>query len=121
MAKILLVDDDQFLREINSDILTSEGHEITTAVDGEDALAKLKAGTFDLILMDVILPKLTGLDVAEQCSKTNKIMTPIIFLTNSDDPKDISRIHALGAAYAIKSNLTPPDLIALVKKNLQQA
>lgn len=116
MANILLVDDDQLLREINGDILRSEGHAVTVSVDGEDAFEKIKQTKFDLILLDVILPKLTGFDVAAKARQELNLTTPIIFLTNADDPKDKLQAQALGGEYAMKSSLMPPDLINLVKK-----
>lgn len=118
MAKILLVEDDQFLREVNTDVLKAEGYEITTAVDGQDALQKIKAGNWDIVLMDVVLPKLGGFDVVEQVKNEQPITAPLLFLTNSEFVEDKKRAEALGGVYVIKSALTPPELIALVKKHL---
>ena len=120
MANILLVEDDQMLREINSDILTSEGHAITTAVDGQDALTKIQSGKWDLILMDVLLPGMNGFEVIEKLKNEMHIQVdvPLVFLTNMDEEKDKARAQALGGSYVIKGNLTPPDLVALVSRSL---
>jgi DNA-binding response OmpR family regulator len=118
MAKILLVEDDQFLREINADILKSEGYDVITAADGIEALSKIKSDSWDLILMDVVLPKMGGFEIVEQVKKEKQITTPIIFLTNSEYIEDKKRATDLGGIYAIKSSLTPPDLVALIKKHL---
>lgn len=122
MAQILLVDDDQFLREINSDTLISEGHQVTTALDGEDAYNKIKTNAYDLILLDVILPKMTGIEAVQKLKQESiQLKAKIIFLTNSDEIKDKAEAEALGGNFVMKSSLTPPDLIALVTKTLQNA
>jgi CheY-like chemotaxis protein len=118
MDKVLLVEDDLLLREINSDVLQSEGYMVTVAVDGEEALSKIKSGGWDLILMDVVIPKLNGFDVIERAKNEVQLMAPVVFFTNSDDPKDRERVKVLGGSYVIKGNITPPELIAIVKKNI---
>lgn len=121
MARILLVEDDELLREINTDVLKSEGYEVLVAVDGQDALDKVKMGNWDMILMDVVLPKFGGLEVIEQAKKEQAITAPLVFLTNSEFIEDRKRAMDLGGTYAVKSNLTPPELIALVKRHLHKA
>ena len=118
MDKVLLVEDDLLLREINSDILQSEGYMVTVAVDGEEALSKIKAGGWDLILMDVVIPKINGFDVIERAKNEVQLMSPVVFLTNSDDPIDKDRVKVLGGSYVMKGNITPPELVALVKKHI---
>ena len=120
MAKILLVEDDQLLREINTDILSSEGFEVVSAVDGEDAFEKIRTSQWDLILMDVVIPKMNGFEVIDKVKDELKmqLLAPLIFLTNMDDEKDKSRAESLGGTYVIKGNLTPPDLVELVRKSI---
>ena len=67
MAKILIVEDDKALQEVYSDTLgAEEGYEIDTADDGETALQKMQQGGWDLVLFDIILPKINGLDIMER-------------------------------------------------------
>lgn len=121
MANILLVEDDQMLREINTDVLQSEGYTVTVAMDGEQALSALQTGKWDVILMDVLIPKMDGFAVIEKAkSELHLSMSaPIVFLTNMDEEKDKLRAQELGGSLVIKGNLTPPDLIALVQQKLQ--
>ena len=61
--KILVAEDDQFLRELYSDVLKGEGYNIEVAMDGEEAFQKMSKGGWDLVLLDIIMPKMSGLDV----------------------------------------------------------
>jgi CheY-like chemotaxis protein len=113
MAKILIVEDDKFLQEVYVDTLKSAGHDIDTADDGEIALQKVKQGGFDLILVDIILPKINGLDVIAQAKlalQTNPNKC-VIFLTNLDKGEEIKKALELGNGYLIKSQITPGDLV----------
>ena len=120
MANILLVEDDQMLREVNSDILSSEGYTVTTAIDGQDALSKIQSGKWDLILMDVLIPGMNGFEVIEKLKNELhvQVAAPLIFLTNMDEEKDKARATALGGSYVIKGNLAPPDLVTLVQRSI---
>lgn len=113
MAKILVVEDDELLRQIYSDTLIAEGYTVETAEDGEVALAKIKQGGWDLVYLDIILPKMNGLDIIEKI-KSEPAAEPnkcIIFLTNLDKGEEIKKALLLGNGYIIKSQITPGDLI----------
>ncbi len=121
--KILIAEDDEFLRELYADILKTEGYQVTTAVDGEDALQKLSQGGWDLVLLDIIMPKLSGLEVAKKAKEMPQPQVPnksIIFLTNLDKGEEIKEALLLGTGYLIKSQITPGDLIKEVKLYLAQ-
>ena len=121
--KILLAEDDEFLKQLYTDVLSAEGYTVETAIDGEEALAKVSAGGWDLILLDIIMPKLNGLDVVK---KTKELPIPavpnkcIIFLTNLDKGEEIKEALLLGNGYLIKSQITPGDLVKEVKLYLTQ-
>jgi len=123
--KILIVEDEAFLREIYVDALIPEGFQVDSAVDGEEAYTKIKQGGYDLILLDIILPKLNAFQLLDKLNldqeydrSKNKI---IIFLTNLDNDNDIKRALALGGeGYLVKSQLTPGDLIHEVKMYLEK-
>jgi two-component system OmpR family response regulator len=91
MKRVLLVDDDRALAGIVAAALTEEGFEVTQAHDGRAGLEKLQAGQFDLLLLDVLMPELDGLDVCRRVRKTSTI--PIIFLTSRAE--EIDRITGL--------------------------
>ncbi len=113
MAKILVVEDDKPLQEVYAETLKGEGHEVDTADDGEVALSKMQQGGYDLVLLDIILPKINGLDVMTQIKnqppvKPNKA---VVFLTNLDRSEAIEKGLSLANGYLIKSQVTPGDLV----------
>lgn len=113
MAKILIVEDEKDLQEIYADVLKAEGHEIDTTVDGIEAYDKMKQGGYDLVLLDVILPKLNGLLIMEKL-KANPPASPnkiVVFLTSIDRNEEINQGLKLANGYLIKSQITPVDLV----------
>ena len=121
-ARILVVEDDLFLRELYSDILKGEGYTVETAIDGEEALTKIKAGGYDLVLLDIIMPKIDGLEVMRRIKKEppqapNKA---VLFLTNLDKDEEIKAALQLGNGYLIKSQINPGSLVAEVKNYLSK-
>lgn len=120
--KILVVEDDLFLRELYTDILKEEGYTVDSAADGDEALSKIKLGGYNLVLLDIILPKIDGLEVMKQI-QTSPPQNPnkcIIFLTNLDKDEEIKAALQLGQGYLIKSQITPGTLVEEVKNYLQQ-
>ncbi len=120
--KILVVEDDLFLRELYTDILSAEGYKVEGAQDGEEALQKMKVGGYDLVLLDIIMPKMDGLTVMRQMQSSppqnpNKC---VVFLTNLDKDEEIKTALQLGNGYLIKSQITPGSLVEEVKKYLEQ-
>lgn len=119
-AHILIVEDDGFLREIYVDTLKRGGYTVDTAVDGDEGYTKIKNGKYDLILLDIIMPKKDGLQVMrtlrEDASYTSP--TPVVFLTNLDNDAEIKQALQLGRGYLIKSQMTPADLQREVKAYL---
>ncbi|MBI2034337.1 MAG: response regulator [Candidatus Levybacteria bacterium] len=123
LAKILIVEDDQLLRDLYVEYLKSEGYIVDIAVDGEEGLLKIKGGGWDLVLLDIILPKLDGIDVMRQFKKLNRpVKKPIVlFLTNLDKDSEIKEALSLGDGYLIKSQLTPEDLLREIRSYLAKA
>lgn len=121
-VKILVVEDDAFLRELYRDILKSEGYTVEEAADGEEALQKIKQGGYNLILLDIIMPKINGLEVMKQV-KSAPPLNPnkcIIFLTNLDKDEEIKTALQLGNGYLIKSQITPGSLVTQIKSYLEK-
>ncbi|MCP4216327.1 MAG: response regulator [bacterium] len=81
---ILLVDDDSIVQKFVSKILRDDGYEVEIAGDGNDALAHIEARTFDLILMDVNMPNLDGIQLLDIIQKKD-IPTPVVFMTGDDE------------------------------------
>jgi CheY-like chemotaxis protein len=120
--RILVVEDDLFLRELYVDILSGEGYKVDQAADGEQALEKMKAGGYNLILLDIIMPKLDGLSVMKQIQNETPLAPNkcIVFLTNLDKDEEIRTALQLGNGYLIKSQITPGSLVEEVKTYLDK-
>lgn len=120
MAKILLVEDDQSLREIYSIRLTAEGYDIVTAGDGEAALAAAVREKPDLVLSDVMMPKISGfdmLDILRQTPETKDIKVIMMTALSSEDQRE--RGNALGAdRYLVKSQVGIEDVVNAVHEVL---
>lgn len=120
--KILVVDDDLYLRDLYAEILKNAGYEVDTAIDGEEGIGKIKQGGYDLIFLDMMMPKIDGLGVLTQLSQTQPPPKngPIILLTNLGHEPVIQEALQKGAvAYLIKADITPEQLLIEVKKYLQ--
>lgn len=115
--KILLVDDDPDLRDIYDEIFTEAGFQVDFAIDGEEGLNKILNGTYDLILLDIMMPKIDGLTVLKKL-KTSGINFPsqtIIMLSQLNEEKVIQEALNLGAKdYLIKSDYTPDQVLKKV-------
>ncbi len=118
--KILLVEDEDFIRELYVRQLTKEGFVVKSAADGQTGLAMLKAETFDLLLLDIMLPGINGLQLLREFKTLNpnsKMIT--ILLTNLGQEAVIKEGFELGAqAYLIKASYTPDQVVTEVKNAL---
>src|SRR3982750_4903912 len=113
MAKILLVEDDNNLREIYSARLQAEGYEIVSAKDGEEALVVAKNEKPDLIISDVMMPKISGFEMLDILRNTDGLKdVKVIMLTALGQADDQARANKLGAdKYLVKSQVTLEDIV----------
>lgn len=113
MAKVLIVEDDQTLRDVFSLIVKSGGYKVGTAQDGQDALKKLAEFSPDLILLDMLMPVKSGLEFLQEADITNTHpKTTVIILSNLSESQTIQQALKLGAKkHLIKSNIQPTDLL----------
>lgn len=120
MKKILFIEDEAALQKTFSDVLTQEGLKVINALDGEQGLRMAKSEKPDLILLDLILPKVHGFEVLKilkEDAATKDI--PIIVLTNLESTSDVERALELGATtYLVKANYDLEDVIKKVKNAL---
>jgi len=119
--KILIVEDDNFMQKSLSFTLKEEGYEIIVASDGEVAILKLEKEKPDLILLDIILPKIDGFEVLEKLKdkKATKDI-PVIILSNLGQKDDVEKGLSLGAdGYIIKAHFKLEDVVKRIKLILE--
>ncbi len=121
--KILIVEDDFFVRDLYNRELGREGFEVTTAEDGTGGLSKILEEKPDLILLDIMLPGMSGLDVLKKIKEEETVKDiPVVLLTNLGQDSVIREAFSLGAVgYLIKAAYTPTQIIEEVKKFLREA
>lgn len=120
--KVLLVEDDEMLAEMYHTKFDHDGFDVLMAYDGVSALEKAKEKDIEIILLDVILPKLDGFSVLEQLKKEKETKNiPVIMLTNLGQDDDIEKAKKLGAVdYLVKANLTPQQVVDKVCEVLKK-
>ena len=118
MTKILLVEDEESFREGLSFMLSKEGYEVVTADNGNDAVSKFEQHGADLVLLDVMLPGLSGLDVCKKLRTMTKV--PIIMLTAKDTELDKVLGLEIGADDYITKPFSSRELLARVKAILRR-
>ena len=118
--KILLVEDDLTLAEVYRSRLELEGFETHTVNNGEDALSAIQEFRPDLVLLDAMMPKISGFDVLDIIRNTPATAnTRVIMLTALSQPKDKERAESLGVdEYLVKSQVVIGDVVARVKHHL---
>lgn len=119
--KVLLVEDDKFLRELISQKLDKEGYDILEAIDGEEGIKKIKEEKPELVLLDLILPGIDGFEVLSQMKgDPNLASIPVIILSNLGQKEDVEKGLKLGAVdYLIKAHFTPGEIIEKIKAVLK--
>jgi DNA-binding response OmpR family regulator len=115
--KILIVEDDKFLRELMTRKLLSLQYEVVSASDGEEGLEKIKTELPDVVLLDLILPGINGFEVLELAKKDSAIAKiPIIILSNLGQSEDIKKGLELGAQdFLVKAHFTPQEIVDKLK------
>ena len=116
--KILFVEDESALQKTFGDILKQEGYKMISALDGEAGLSLAKTEKPDLILLDLVLPKMHGFDVLKSLKEdagTKDI--PIIVLTNLESTGDVEKALELGATtYLVKADYTLEEVLSKIQK-----
>ena len=120
MKKILFIEDESTLQKTFGDVLDKNDHKMISALDGETGLRLAKAEKPDLILLDLILPRMHGFEVLEKLKKdpeTREI--PVIVLTNLEKMEDVEKAIELGATtYLVKTQYALKEVMEKVKKAL---
>jgi DNA-binding response OmpR family regulator len=123
MTKILAAEDDKLISNSLCEALKAAGFDPTPAYDGEEAVAKAKEIVPDLVLLDIMMPKLDGISVLwELKSNPTTAKIPVVVLTNIGDVETISKIVEAGAVdYLLKSDQSVDDIIQKVKDVLARS
>ncbi|MEA2065370.1 MAG: response regulator [Patescibacteria group bacterium] len=119
---ILIIEDDIFLNNIYNKRLSGENFNVLTAFDGEKGIKAAKQKLPDLILLDLMLPKMDGFAIIKYCKKDEDLKNiPIILLTNLNDKDDIEKALSLGVKdYLIKVHFTPAEVVDKIKNVLSK-
>lgn len=120
MKKILFIEDEFALQKTFGDILKQEGYEMISALNGEIGLNMAKDNEPDLILLDLILPKVHGFEVLKGLKEDEKTKDiPVIVLTNLEGIKDVDTALEIGATtYLVKAQYTLEEIVEKIKKAL---
>ncbi|MBI1862974.1 response regulator [Candidatus Microgenomates bacterium] len=120
--RILIIDDELYLRELYEEVIQSAGYEVETALDGKEGLEKIRTGNFDLILLDVMMPELDGIGVMQKLNTEDPKpakMPVIVICTNLSHDPVINEAIKLGAkAYIVKADVVPDQIIEKIKQLL---
>lgn len=121
MARVLAVDDDDVIRSLLVMNLEMEGHDVLTAADGREALDTIEAGSPDLVLLDIMMPELSGYDVLERLRKDPRHQRlPVVFLSARAMEADVRKGMSLGVDRYVTKPFDPIDLMELVAELLAE-
>jgi two-component system response regulator MtrA len=118
-ARILLVEDDPSIREVTAIGLRNAGFTVATAADGMEGLERFRAEPFELVLLDVMLPRLDGLEACRQIRRTSTV--PVVMLTARADTTDVVVGLEAGADDYVRKPFEVPELVARVRAALRRA
>ncbi len=112
--KVLVVDDEDILRMLLTDTLEYDQFIVEEAEDGQEALEKIQSNEYDVIILDYMMPRMTGLELLEHL-QSMKLTTPVIMLTAKAQKTDEVAALAKGASYFVPKPFSPNELVELVK------
>jgi DNA-binding response OmpR family regulator len=118
MAKILFIEDDPLINKIYSTRLKADGHEVFAAENGEDGLKMVGEVMPDIIVLDVMMPRVDGFAVLEKLRADDRFKNkPILMYSNLNNEDEIKRAKQMGVTeFLIKANLSPTQMVAKIKQ-----
>lgn len=120
MANILVIEDYNSLQNIYATVLTMEGHTVEVSDDGRDALAKTAEHHYDLIILDMLLKEMNGLDFLRQFNQKKHSKTKIIAFSNIVNPRIMKDAVSLGVSrYLTKATYSPKAMVAIINEVLE--
>ncbi|MBU1292352.1 response regulator [Patescibacteria group bacterium] len=120
MKKIIIIEDEETLSNLLQRKLIQKGYQVEVAKDGQEGLERIKANKPDLILLDIVMPKMGGFELMEKVRLDEELKKiPIIIISNSGQPVELDRAKELGVRdWLIKTNFDPQEVVDKVKKQL---
>lgn len=118
---ICIVEDDYFVRDLYDRAFKRKGYNVLTAVDGAEGLEKIKSNKVDIVLLDIMLPKINGIDVLKDVKKEGSPTKglPVYLLTNLGQEEIIKEAFKIGAeGYLLKAKMTPDQVVAEIESYL---
>ena len=118
--KVLIIEDEEIMISLLQKKLTKEGYEISVARDGEEGLKAMREVRPDLVLLDIIMPKMGGFEVMEEMGKDKNLKDiPVIVISNSGQPVELDKAQKLGAKdWLIKTEFDPQEVLNKVVKQI---
>jgi two-component system alkaline phosphatase synthesis response regulator PhoP len=118
--KILIIEDEKIICDLLERKLTREGYSVAITTNGIDGLVKMREDRPDIVLLDIIMPKMGGFEVMEEMNKDETLKDiPVIVVSNSGQPVEIDRIKKMGAKdWLIKTEFDPQEVLEKVKKQI---
>jgi len=118
--KILIIEDEEILMNLLQRKLIQEGYDVSVARDGDEGLKSMKEGSPDLILLDILMPRVGGIEVMEEMQKDEDLKNiPVVIISNSGQPVEIDKAQKLGAKdWLIKTEFDPQEVVEKVKKQI---
>jgi DNA-binding response OmpR family regulator len=123
LKTILCIEDEHFISELYARALRKEGYEVTIMLSGDDGLVAAQTDAYDLILLDLMTPGITGMEILSVLKDPTKkkIHSKIIITTNLDQEESMrEELERLADGYLIKAEITPKQLVAIVKQMEEQ-
>jgi len=115
--KILIIEDEEIMIHLLSKKISEEGYDVSVAVNGEEGLAQMRKVKPDLILLDIVMPKMGGIETMEEMQKDENLKNiPVIIISNSGQPVEIDKAKQLGAKdWLVKTEFDPKEVIEKIK------
>lgn len=113
---ILIVEDEKPLVKVMSNKLKDAGYDVTASYNGEEALTLLEENKFDLIILDLVMPKMNGFTFLERMAALG-VKAPVLVISNLNQEEDMNKARAYGVAgYYVKSNISLDEIVDRVKE-----
>ena len=118
--KILIIEDEKIMVNLLEKKLTKEGYDVSIAWNGLEGMEKIKEVDPDLILLDIVMPKMDGFEVLERVAKDEEMKKiPIVIISNSGQPVDLERAKKLGVKdWLVKTEFDPKEVLDKVRKQI---